>query len=45
MTPMVATWLIQRTHEDLAPSYYVMAAALISLVMAASLPKVMKAEA
>jgi len=45
MTPMVATWLIQRTRDDLAPAYYIMAAALISLVIAVSLPKMTKAEA
>ena len=45
MTPMVATWLIQRTHHDLAPAYYMMAAALISLVIAVSLPKMTKVEA
>ena len=45
MTPMVATWLMQRTRDDLAPAYYIMAAALISLVIAVSLPKMTKAEA
>jgi MHS family proline/betaine transporter-like MFS transporter len=45
MTPLVATWLIQRTRDDLAPAYYMMAAALISLVIAVSLPKMAKAEA
>jgi MHS family proline/betaine transporter-like MFS transporter len=45
MTPMVATWLIQRTRDDLALAYYMMAAALISLVIAVSLPKMTKAEA
>jgi MHS family proline/betaine transporter-like MFS transporter len=45
MTPLIATWLIQRTRDDLAPAYYIMAAALISLVVAVSLPKVTKAEA
>jgi MHS family proline/betaine transporter-like MFS transporter len=32
-SPMVATWLIERTHDDLAPAWYVMVAALISLVV------------
>jgi MHS family proline/betaine transporter-like MFS transporter len=45
LTPLVATWLIQRTHDDLAPAYYVMAAALISLVAAVSLPRISRAEA
>jgi MHS family proline/betaine transporter-like MFS transporter len=38
LSPLVATWLIQRTHDDLSPAYYVMGAALISLVAAVSLP-------
>jgi MFS transporter, MHS family, proline/betaine transporter len=29
--PMVATYLIQRTHNDLSPAYYLMAAAAVSL--------------
>jgi MHS family proline/betaine transporter-like MFS transporter len=37
--PLVAAWLIQRTHDDLAPAYYVMVAALISLVVALRLPE------
>jgi MHS family proline/betaine transporter-like MFS transporter len=45
ITPLVATWLIQRTHDDLAPAYYVMGAALISLVVAARLPETSSAEA
>jgi MHS family proline/betaine transporter-like MFS transporter len=45
LTPLVATWLIQRTHNDLAPAYYVMGAALISLVVALTLSKVASAEA
>lgn len=32
-TPMVATYLIARTHVDLAPAFYFMAAALISLLV------------
>jgi len=39
ISPLVATWLIQRTHDNLAPAYYVMGAALISLVVAVCLPK------
>ena len=30
--PIVATYLIQRTHDDLSPAYYIMAAAVISAV-------------
>jgi MHS family proline/betaine transporter-like MFS transporter len=45
LTPLVATWLIQRTHNDLAPAYCVMGAALISLVVVATLPEVASAEA
>jgi MHS family proline/betaine transporter-like MFS transporter len=32
-TPMVATYLIAKTHDDLSPAYYIMAAAAITLVM------------
>jgi MHS family proline/betaine transporter-like MFS transporter len=45
LTPMVATWLIQRTHDDLAPAYCVMVAALISLVVALRLPEPLDEEA
>jgi MHS family proline/betaine transporter-like MFS transporter len=45
MAPMVATWLIQRTHDDLSPAYVVMGAALVSLAVAVSLPRVSPAEA
>jgi MHS family proline/betaine transporter-like MFS transporter len=45
LTPLVATWLMRRTRDDLAPAYYVMAAAFISLVIAVSLPKRTTAEA
>jgi len=38
-TPLVATWLIQRSRDDLSPAYYVMAAAAISLVAVLCLPK------
>ena len=38
-TPLVATWLIQRSHDDLSPAYYVMASAAISLVAVVCLPK------
>jgi hypothetical protein len=36
---------MQRTRDDLAPAYYIMAAALVSLVIAVSLPKRTTAEA
>lgn len=36
-TPMVATYLIERSHNDLSPAYYVMAAAAISLAAALTL--------
>src|SRR6185369_8633433 len=44
ISPLVATWLIQRTHDDLTPAYYVMGAALISLVVAVELPKTASTE-
>ena len=45
LSPLVATWLIQRTHDDLAPAYYMMGAALISLVVAVQLPRTSSARA
>jgi len=41
-TPFVATYLIQRTSDDFAPVYYVMATTLLSLVVIARLPKVIE---
>jgi MHS family proline/betaine transporter-like MFS transporter len=38
-TPMVATWLMSRTHDDLSPAYYVMGAAAISLAVVFTLPE------
>lgn len=32
-TPMVLTFLVERTHDDLSPAYYMMASALVSLVV------------
>ncbi|MEZ6072836.1 MAG: MFS transporter [Pirellulales bacterium] len=32
-TPMVATWLMQETHNVLAPAWYLMGAALVSLTV------------
>jgi MHS family proline/betaine transporter-like MFS transporter len=37
-TPLVATWLIQRTDENLSPAFYVMAAAAVSLAVIVTLP-------
>lgn len=39
VSPLVATWLIARTRDDLAPAYYVMAAAAVSLTTAVFWPK------
>ena len=38
-TPLVATYLVSRTSDDFAPAYYAMAAALVSIVVIARLPK------
>lgn len=38
-TPMVATYMIERTHNDLSIAYYLMAAAAISFVMALRTPE------
>jgi MHS family proline/betaine transporter-like MFS transporter len=38
-TPVVATWLITRTHNDLSPAFYVVAAALVSLAAVLTLPR------
>jgi MHS family proline/betaine transporter-like MFS transporter len=32
-TPMVATYLIKRSHHDLSPAFYLMAAAAVSLMV------------
>jgi MHS family proline/betaine transporter-like MFS transporter len=32
-TPLVATYLIARSHDDLAPAYYLMATAAVSTVV------------
>jgi len=37
-SPLVATWLIERTRDDLSPAFYVMAAATISLCVVVRLP-------
>jgi len=36
--PLAATWLMERTHDDLSPAFYVMAAALVSGVAVLTLP-------
>jgi MHS family proline/betaine transporter-like MFS transporter len=41
--PMVATYLIVRTQNDLSPSIYLMAAALISIIAILSLSETAKA--
>ncbi|MGE0094732.1 MAG: MFS transporter [Alphaproteobacteria bacterium] len=41
-TPMVATYLIARTHDDLSIAWYLMAAAAISFVSALSIPETAK---
>ncbi len=38
-SPLVATYLVQRTADDYIPAYYVMAAALISLIALMGLPE------
>jgi MHS family proline/betaine transporter-like MFS transporter len=32
LSPLVATWLVHRTSDDLSPAYMIMAAAALSLV-------------
>ena len=32
VTPLVATWLVSRTHQDLSPAYLIMAAAAVSFL-------------
>lgn len=38
-TPLVATYLVQRTADDFAPVYYLMATAVISLIVTLRLPE------
>jgi MHS family proline/betaine transporter-like MFS transporter len=42
-TPMVATYLIGRSHDDLSPAYYLMAAAAVSLCVILTLPETARA--
>jgi len=39
LSPMAATWLVERTGDDLSPAFLIMAAALISWFAVRSLPK------
>ncbi|MFA9473661.1 MAG: MFS transporter [Filomicrobium sp.] len=38
-TPLVATYLVERTADDFTPAYYLMAAAAISLIATIQLPE------
>jgi len=40
---MVATFLLERSHDDLSPAYYIMAAAAISFAVIATLPETARA--
>jgi MHS family proline/betaine transporter-like MFS transporter len=42
-TPIIATYLVNRTADDFAPVYYVMLATLISLPVIVRLPKLIAA--
>ena len=48
LTPLVATWLIQRTGDDISPAFLLMAAAAISfgsiLLFRESAPAAMRAQ-
>jgi MHS family proline/betaine transporter-like MFS transporter len=39
MTPLAATWLVQRTGDELAPAFLIMAAAVITLAAILCLPE------
>lgn len=41
-SPMVATYLIQRTHDDLAPAFYIMAVATLSAACLLTIPETYK---
>ena len=43
-TPLVSVWLIERTHDDLSMAYYLMAGALISLLVVLRLPETARRE-
>lgn len=42
-TPFIATYLVERTSDDFAPVYYLMASTLLSLIVIARLPKLASA--
>lgn len=42
-TPIVATYLVDRTGNDFTPVYYIMAATLVSLIVIMRLPKLVEA--
>lgn len=39
LSPMVATWLVQRTGDDLSPAFLIIAAAIVSWFVVRSIPK------
>ncbi len=41
-TPMIAVYLISRTHDDFAPAFYLMAAACVSLLVLLRMPETAK---
>jgi MHS family proline/betaine transporter-like MFS transporter len=32
LSPLVATWLVNRTHDDLSPAYMIMAASILTFL-------------
>src|SRR5207248_8568314 len=43
MTPLAATWLVQRTGDELAPAFLIMAAAVITLLAILRMPETSRA--
>ena len=43
LTPLAATWLVQRTGDELAPAFLIMAAAVITLLAILRLPETYRA--
>jgi MHS family proline/betaine transporter-like MFS transporter len=43
MTPLAATWLVQRTGDELAPAFLVMGAAVVTLLAILCLPETARA--
>jgi MHS family proline/betaine transporter-like MFS transporter len=39
LSPLVATWLVERTDDQLAPAYLIIAAAIVSFVAALGMPE------